>query len=588
MSSLTHAARHARTRLTLTALEDRATPAVAYAVTPDNALIRFNTDSPGLIQRSVPLTGLQGGDRVVGIDIRASTGQVYAVAVRDTPGPDEGRAYRVETDLGTCTLLGGPFSTTLADGAAYGVEVDPVRDTLRVVNGAGQNLEVSITDGSLVRTGVALHTNSGATPSVVAIAYTGGPNPGTHPTLELLGIDTATSSFARFGGITSDEDLGLVNPTTPLGVNPANGNIGFDYVRTLRVGFATIPTASGTVLYRIDLGTGGPTATLVGLVGSTTSAGLNGFALVPFTPVWAVGAGAGGGPQVNVYASDGSLVRAFNAYDPSFRGGVRVATADLTGGGTPGVVTAPGPGGGPHVRVFDGATGALVREWMAYDPSFRGGVFVAAGDVTGDGVPDVVTGAGPGGGPHVKVFDGVTGALVREWMAYDPAFRGGVTVAAGDVDGDGVKEVITGAGPGGGPHVKVFDGRAGTERLSFLAYDPAFRGGVFVASGNAHAHTDVPVVEDIITAPGPGGGPHVEVFDGLGRNVLSFLAFDPAFTGGVTVGGADLNGDGRAEVIIGAGPGGGPHVKVFAAPELAVRASVLAFDPAFTGGVFVG
>src|SRR5262249_10827794 len=90
---------------------------------------------------------------------------------------------------------------------------------------------------------------------------------------------------------------------------------------------------------------------------------------------FAVGAGAGGGPQVNLYSGDGTLVRSFRAYDQTFRGGVRVATADITGDGIPDVVTAPGPGGGPHVKVFDGATGAVVRDFFAYAAGFTGGVF---------------------------------------------------------------------------------------------------------------------------------------------------------------------------------------------------------------------
>ncbi len=304
-------------------------------------------------------------------------------------------------------------------------------------------------------------------------------------------------------------------------------------------------------------------------------------------PAFAVGAGAGGGPQVNVYFNDGTLVRSFNAYDPAFRGGVRVATADLNGDGIKDVITAAGPGGGPHVRIFDGATGAVVREWMAYDPAFRGGVFVAAGDVTGDGVPDIVTGAGAGGGPHVKVFDGRTGAVVREFMAYDPRFPGGVTVAAADTDFDGQAEVITGAGPGGGPHVEVFSGKDGSLQASFFPYDAAFTGGVYVA-----ALPGVLGGIGIVTGPMSGGGPTVGVAlaNGLSGAAL-FLAYDPGFRGGVTVGVAPIGPGGAPAVLTGAGPGGGPHVKAFTAsfsPPAVERLSLYAFDPAFTGGVFVG
>ncbi len=306
-------------------------------------------------------------------------------------------------------------------------------------------------------------------------------------------------------------------------------------------------------------------------------------------PALAVGAGAGGGPQVNAYGGSGGRLYGFNAYDPAFRGGVRVATADLTGDGVKDVITAPGPGGGPDVRVFDGATGALVREWMAYDPNFTGGVFVAAGDVNGDGVPDVVTGAGPGGGSHVKVFSGKDGSLLGEFMAYVSAFRGGVMVAAGDLNGDGKADIITGAGPGGGPHVEVFDGAAlpaGVDRtlFSFLAYAPGFTGGVSVAAGDVTGDG----VPDVVTAPGAGGGPDVRVFDGTtGSLAREFLAYAPGFTGGVCVAAVNPAG-GPAGIVTGAGPGGGPHVAVFGGPSLAPGPGFLAFDPAFTGGVFVG
>ena len=119
---------------------------------------------------------------------------------------------------------------------------------------------------------------------------------------------------------------------------------------------------------------------------------------------------------------------------------------------------------------------------MPIDPAFPGGVTVAAGDVTGDGVAEIITGAGPGGGPHVRAFSLAGGGVteVASFFAYDPAFPGGVHVAAGDVTGDGVAEIITGAGPGGGPHVRAFSlaGGTSTEVASFFAYDPAFPGGV--------------------------------------------------------------------------------------------------------------
>src|SRR4051794_30216787 len=73
-------------------------------------------------------------------------------------------------------------------------------------------------------------------------------------------------------------------------------------------------------------------------------------------------------------------------------------------------------GGGPRVTLINRATGAVTQDFFAYDPKFAGGVRVALGDFNGDGNADVVTAPGPGGGPHIKVFDGTNGKLLREFF----------------------------------------------------------------------------------------------------------------------------------------------------------------------------
>jgi hypothetical protein len=153
------------------------------------------------------------------------------------------------------------------------------------------------------------------------------------------------------------------------------------------------------------------------------------------------------------------------------------------------IAAAAGSAGGPHVRVFDGDSGVEVLGFFAYDPGFLGGVRVAVGDVNGDGVPDVVTATGPGGGPHVKVFDGRTGAIlpgpIGSFFAFDPGFTGGVFVATADVNCDGKADILVAPGPGGGPHVQIIDAATGAPLPhplgSFLAFSPGFTGGVNVA-----------------------------------------------------------------------------------------------------------
>jgi hypothetical protein len=214
---------------------------------------------------------------------------------------------------------------------------------------------------------------------------------------------------------------------------------------------------------------------------------------------------------------------------------------------------------------------------------------VAACDVNGDGRTDVVTGAGPGGGPHVRVFDGVTGTELASFFAYDTGFTGGVFVACGDVDGDGVRDLITGADAGGGPHVRVLKLQSGIPGgvvpfLDFFAYDPAFSGGVRVAAGNVDGSDRV----SIVLGAGAGGGPHVRAVKLVAAGVAevaSFFAYDPGFVGGVFVTAGNVLGDARAEIVTGAGPGGGPHVRIFTGTGIDTGVSFFAYDPSFTGGV---
>jgi hypothetical protein len=163
----------------------------------------------------------------------------------------------------------------------------------------------------------------------------------------------------------------------------------------------------------------------------------------------AVGLGAGDEPLVRVFdAETGDQLLEFLAYSQAFSGGVRVATGDITGDGVPDIITGPGPGMGPQIRVFDGLTGERVPgsigQFFAFAPAFTGGVFVASGDVNDDGRDDIIVSAGTGGGPHVRVFSGLDGSRIMNFFAYANTFTNGVVVASGDINGDGNDDVITG------------------------------------------------------------------------------------------------------------------------------------------------
>src|SRR5262249_55859750 len=124
--------------------------------------------------------------------------------------------------------------------------------------------------------------------------------------------------------------------------------------------------------------------------------------------------------------------------DPPVTDFARALGMQLTAALTPGITVVGEDGGdGSQVRVF-AANGNLLANFAAFNSNFRGGVRTAVGDVNGDGIPDVIVAAGPGGGPNLRVFNGKTGLPLTgplgDFMAYDLNFAGGVYVAAADVN----------------------------------------------------------------------------------------------------------------------------------------------------------
>ncbi len=226
--------------------------------------------------------------------------------------------------------------------------------------------------------------------------------------------------------------------------------------------------------------------------------------------------------------------------------------------------------------------GNVVNKFLAYSEIFKGGAYVATGDIDGDGNQEIISGAGYGGGPQVRIFD-YSGKVKAQFFAYDRNFRGGVHVAIGDVDGDGREEIITGAGYGGGPQVRIFD-YSGKVEGQFFAYDRNFRGGVRVAAARISQGSGGKA--NIITAPGLGGGPHIKVFDNQARIKSQFFAYDKNFHGGVQITAADVDYDGLDEIITGAGPGGTPHLRVFENNGTLLY-SFFALEEEFDGGINV-
>ncbi len=232
--------------------------------------------------------------------------------------------------------------------------------------------------------------------------------------------------------------------------------------------------------------------------------------------------------------------------------------------------------------------GSLITEFAPYGSGYTGPIRVAVGDVSGDGIPDLVTGAGVGN-PDVRVFNGAAlengtfnpanpgASLLAQWFAYGLNFNVGVNVAVGDVEKDGFADVVTGATVGN-PDVRVYSGKdianhtfnpnGSSVVAQWFAYGVNFNVGVNVAVGDVNADG----YADVVTGASA-GNPHVKVYSGKdialhtfdpnGGSVLAqWFAFGLQFNIGAFVAVGDTNGDGLGDVIVGA-TSGNPQVKVY-------------------------
>jgi|GEM_PF-1017505 len=262
---------------------------------------------------------------------------------------------------------------------------------------------------------------------------------------------------------------------------------------------------------------------------------------------------------------------------------VRVASGDVNGDGFPDRILVTGPGVPIRVAVVSGADNVtiLAGPFDPFDGDFAGGGFVAAGDFDNDGRAEFVVTPDQGGGPRVTIFslgnDNIPVVRGNFLGINDPAFRGGARAAAGDVNGDGVADLAISAGFQGGPRVALYNGRSvfsarpATLVGDFFAFETGLRNGSYVSIGDVNGDG----FGDLILGAGPGGSPRVLTISGqrlltngaanaIATPIANFIVGrSTTQRGGVRVSTADIDGDNRADVIVGSGEGSASSVRAY-------------------------
>lgn len=294
-----------------------------------------------------------------------------------------------------------------------------------------------------------------------------------------------------------------------------------------------------------------------------------------------VSAKTGGGPHVTVWSSGGKRLASFSAYPSTYHGGVTAIMADLNNDGKNEIITAPdGPGMG-RVQVFT-AKGKKLATLYPFTKTFSNGISLAAGDVDEDGRAEIVVAPSTGGGPNVRVYDYKGGRLTlhKAWSAYAASYRQGVTLSLGDVNGDGKDEIVTVKNTGAAPHVRVFSDK-GKVIGQFYAFARTFLGGVNLTV--ADVNTDGK--DDIIVTPKSAGGPQVRVMRPNGTVIKQFFAYPSTWRIGLTTGIGDYDNDDKPEIIT-APSSGEPQIRVFSRSGTK-KTQFLAYANTFRGGVVI-
>lgn len=285
--------------------------------------------------------------------------------------------------------------------------------------------------------------------------------------------------------------------------------------------------------------------------------------------------------KIKVTSISGAVISEFSV--PDFKTGFNIATGDINGDGESEIIVAAEKGSEPWVRIYD-KQGQLLKQFLAYNINFKGGVRLAVGDFDNNGIADIIVAPGPGGGPHVRIFNG-EGKVLRQFFADDINSRGGLTVAMADVDNNGQDEIIVGAGVGRPPFVKIFNTEAKLQGV-FLVFPKSYTGGVNVVAASIYGRKD-DHKKSIVVAPAGKFKPVVKIFNNFGVLKKEFLAYGENWQGGINIAVGDISNDGLGEIITGAKSGATPHVRVFNSDGSLVD-SFYAYDEQFTGGVSVG
>ena len=266
------------------------------------------------------------------------------------------------------------------------------------------------------------------------------------------------------------------------------------------------------------------------------------FQVTHAVPLYAAGSSSGGPGIVSVFSpTTGSTLLQFAPFG-AYTGGVKVAVGDVNGDGYDDLIVMAGTGPlNGLVQIYSGQDFSLLGSYYAV-PGYQGAFNLAVGDLTGNGVDDVIFSTATGG-DFVFAYAGDTNNFIVSPFSAFGGFTGGVTIAAGDVLGNGEDQIIVGTASQVGA-AGVFNQFGQLQQPYYFA--PIPMNGVNVAAGDLNGDGHADIIFGARTS-----STLVLEFDGVSQGLMGYFFAYPGQSFGVTVAAVDPTGDGYANIVTG-------------------------------------